>query len=156
MYCGRLALVSTSGKRSARSGRLKGLSAGSTYRGSAGRPCSANLSAKISTFLVGFTNPRGAPRISSGSASIGAIKASLTDRRSGYHPPPPSCPPRGHGLANPAYFANAWTGWRGIPTGGMILDLQETLRDNAFARGWAIVVSHGSPWPLGSDSCRGE
>src|SRR5262249_4037835 len=60
MYCGRLAFVSTSGKRSARSGRLKGLSAGSTYTGSAGKPCSANLSAKISTFLVGVANPRGA------------------------------------------------------------------------------------------------
>jgi len=38
--------------------------------------------------------------------------------------------------------------WRGIPTGGMIQDFYETSRQNTFARGWAIVVSHGSPWPL--------
>jgi choline dehydrogenase-like flavoprotein len=38
--------------------------------------------------------------------------------------------------------------WRGIPTGGMIQDFYETSSHNAFARGWAIVVSHGSPWPL--------
>jgi choline dehydrogenase-like flavoprotein len=38
--------------------------------------------------------------------------------------------------------------WRGIPTGGMIQDFYETSPHHAFARGWSIVVSHGSPWPL--------
>jgi choline dehydrogenase-like flavoprotein len=38
--------------------------------------------------------------------------------------------------------------WRGIPTGGMIQDFYETSPRHSFARGWSLVVTHGSPWPL--------
>jgi choline dehydrogenase-like flavoprotein len=38
--------------------------------------------------------------------------------------------------------------WRGIPTGGMIQDFYETSPRHGFARGWSIVVTHGSLWPL--------
>ena len=30
----------------------------------------------------------------------------------------------------------------------MIQDFYETSTRHAFARGWSIVVTHGSPWPL--------
>jgi choline dehydrogenase-like flavoprotein len=38
--------------------------------------------------------------------------------------------------------------WRGTPTGGMIQDFYETSRSNDFARGWSIIVSSHSHWPV--------
>lgn len=38
--------------------------------------------------------------------------------------------------------------WRGTPTGGMIQDYYATNRANDFARGWTIIVSSHSHWPL--------
>jgi len=38
--------------------------------------------------------------------------------------------------------------WRGIPVGGMIQDYYETDKRNVFARGWTILVSNGSHWPM--------
>jgi choline dehydrogenase-like flavoprotein len=38
--------------------------------------------------------------------------------------------------------------WRGIPSAGMIQDFYETNRKNDFARGFTILVSNGSHWPL--------
>jgi len=38
--------------------------------------------------------------------------------------------------------------WRGTPTGGMIQDYYATNRANDFARGWTIIVSSYSHWPL--------
>jgi choline dehydrogenase-like flavoprotein len=38
--------------------------------------------------------------------------------------------------------------WRGTPTGGMIQDYYATNRANDFARGWTIIVTSRSHWPL--------
>jgi choline dehydrogenase-like flavoprotein len=38
--------------------------------------------------------------------------------------------------------------WRGNPTGGMIQDYYATNKANAFARGWTLLVSNDSNWPL--------
>jgi choline dehydrogenase-like flavoprotein len=38
--------------------------------------------------------------------------------------------------------------WRGIPSGGFIQDYYATSSKNNFARGWSIVVTNSSHWPL--------
>lgn len=38
--------------------------------------------------------------------------------------------------------------WRGIPSGGLIQDYYATRPRNGFARGWSIVVTNSSHWPL--------
>lgn len=38
--------------------------------------------------------------------------------------------------------------WRGIPSGGMIQDYYATNAHNTFCRGWTIISSNGSHWPL--------
>jgi choline dehydrogenase-like flavoprotein len=38
--------------------------------------------------------------------------------------------------------------WRGIPTGGMIQDYYATDQSNSFARGWTVIVTSNSHWPL--------
>ena len=38
--------------------------------------------------------------------------------------------------------------WRGTPTGGMIQDYYATRPGNGFARGWTMLVSSNSHWPL--------
>jgi choline dehydrogenase-like flavoprotein len=48
-----------------------------------------------------------------------------------------------HGL-----FPERLDPWRGTPTGGMIQDYYATNRRNDFARGWTILVTANSHWPL--------
>jgi choline dehydrogenase-like flavoprotein len=38
--------------------------------------------------------------------------------------------------------------WQGVPSSGMIQDYYATSNRNSFARGWTILVSNGSHWPL--------
>jgi choline dehydrogenase-like flavoprotein len=45
-------------------------------------------------------------------------------------------------------FEDRMDPWRGIPTGGMIQDYYATKRTNHFVRGWSILVTSNSPWPL--------
>jgi choline dehydrogenase-like flavoprotein len=45
-------------------------------------------------------------------------------------------------------FSERLDPWRGPPSGGVIQDYYATSRRNAFARGWTIVVTFSSHWPL--------
>lgn len=45
-------------------------------------------------------------------------------------------------------FVDRQDPWRGVPTGGMIQDYYATDTRNGFVRGWTILVSSGSQWPL--------
>jgi choline dehydrogenase-like flavoprotein len=46
------------------------------------------------------------------------------------------------------FFEERLDPWRGIPSGGMIQDYYATNKRNTFARGWTIIVTNGSHWPL--------
>jgi len=45
-------------------------------------------------------------------------------------------------------FSERLDPWRGIPSGGLIQDYYATNARNTFARGWTIVVTNSSHWPL--------
>jgi len=45
-------------------------------------------------------------------------------------------------------FSERLDPWRGTPTGGIIQDYYATNPANSFARGWTILVSSRSHWPL--------
>jgi choline dehydrogenase-like flavoprotein len=45
-------------------------------------------------------------------------------------------------------FAERLDPWRGTPSGGIIQDYCATNTRNHFARGWTIVVTNSSHWPL--------
>ena len=45
-------------------------------------------------------------------------------------------------------FSERLDPWRGIPSGGLIQDYYATDACNNFARGWSIVVTNSSHWPL--------
>jgi len=45
-------------------------------------------------------------------------------------------------------FSERLDPWRGIPTGGMIQDYYATDQRNNFARGWTVIVTGNSHWPL--------
>ncbi len=48
-----------------------------------------------------------------------------------------------HGL-----FPQRLDPWRGTPSGGHLQDFYETNARNGFARGWTIIVTNSSHWPL--------
>ena len=45
-------------------------------------------------------------------------------------------------------FSERLDPWRGTPSGGLIQDYYATTPRNAFARGWSIVVTNSTHWPL--------
>jgi choline dehydrogenase-like flavoprotein len=45
-------------------------------------------------------------------------------------------------------FSERLDTWRGTPSGGLIQDYYATNARNDFARGWSIVVTNSSHWPL--------
>jgi choline dehydrogenase-like flavoprotein len=45
-------------------------------------------------------------------------------------------------------FSERLDPWRGTPSGGFIQDYYQTNPRNNFARGWTIVVTNSSHWPL--------
>jgi choline dehydrogenase-like flavoprotein len=45
-------------------------------------------------------------------------------------------------------FAERVDPWRGTPTGGMIQDYYATRPGSSFVRGWTVLVSSNSHWPL--------
>ena len=45
-------------------------------------------------------------------------------------------------------FSERLDPWRGAPSGGLIQDYYATNARNNFARGWTIVVTNSSHWPL--------